>query len=183
MNICIFEMSVKRSLRTTNLIGWWFHHCRMQTVWPGLWRESEMQHWWCHCSAPWDEPERAERTVHSMLCHAGRVYQISVEIKLMSDLRQIRGVCRSEFAERARPSAASQWSWSSSHLQHWKNTTHSHGVSEIRTREWVKILNGKQDPDVPLLDSGEIKSHLTVSEGFLIHVSSIPSDECGHVVA
>lgn len=37
--------------------------------------------------------------------------------------------------------------------------------------------------DIPLLDSGEIKSHLTVSEGFLVQVSPIPSDECRHVIA
>lgn len=45
---------------TTNLIGWWSHHCRMQTVSPSPWREAEMQHWWSHCSAPWDEPERRQ---------------------------------------------------------------------------------------------------------------------------
>lgn len=45
---------------TTNLIGWWSHHCRMQTVSPSPWREAWMQHWWSHCSAPWDEPERRQ---------------------------------------------------------------------------------------------------------------------------
>lgn len=37
--------------------------------------------------------------------------------------------------------------------------------------------------NVPFLDSGEIKSHLAVGEGFLIQVSSISSDECRHVIA
>lgn len=47
----------------------------------------------------------------------------------------------------------------------------------------ISITSASTMFDVPLLDSGEIKSHLTVGEGFLIQVSSVPSDECRHVIA
>ena len=47
----------------------------------------------------------------------------------------------------------------------------------------VSIMPASAVFDVPFLDSGEIKSHLTVGEGFLIQVSSVPSDECRHVIA
>lgn len=59
--IYITEVSIQTSSGNADLIGWWFRHCRMQTVWPGPWREAWMQHWWSRCSAPWGAPERRIR--------------------------------------------------------------------------------------------------------------------------
>lgn len=36
---------------------------------------------------------------------------------------------------------------------------------------------------VPFLDSDKVERHLSVSEGLLIQVAAVTSDECGHVVA
>lgn len=45
------------------------------------------------------------------------------------------------------------------------------------------LLSRWSRSDLPLLHSGEVKSHLTVGEGLLVQVSSVPSDERRHVVA
>lgn len=76
IHVFTFVVPRRRSSWTTDLIGWWFRHCRMQTVWPGPWREAEMQHWWSHCSAPLDEPERRKRRETCLAMLHGSVKQM-----------------------------------------------------------------------------------------------------------
>ena len=96
----VFKVSSERSSKdSTDLIGWWFHRCRMQTFWPGPWRGAEMRHWWSHCSAPWDEPERRKEGEKLLSCDAARVceniWQVKVKVWLTSNSRSVSiRVCR-----------------------------------------------------------------------------------------
>lgn len=196
MIVCLYL----QHLLWTHLTGWWSHRCRRQTVSPDLWREAGRQRWWSRCSAPWGEPERRwDSKKYSFWLLKWKPLEENV-VSQSTDAHRTPGECRSESAEQACLSAASQWSWFSSLPQHWEDTTQRaflwkqhHVLTEYICfghawlDSWIKRVLGEQHKmegvGLPFLDSGEVKSHLAVGEGFLIQVPCISPDECRHVIA